>query len=447
MSFPFIAAADEAQVRLLDQQLQEFERWPLERQRGQQAHSLERLFAGAHRHSALWRARLEAAGHGPGQDAWQTLARLPALKRSDLQEHFQALSCAAAFAEGECSEAHTTGSTGRPVTTLRHSESFRLRYLAFSRRCSQWHGLDTGRALLRATFQVQEDTVQPHWGVPEAWFNQNGPMVLTPSLGRDPSGMYGLMKQHQVSYAVANASVLHAIARHALAQQEAQPPRLHKMLSTGETVTPELREACRSAFGAEVVDRYSCVEAGWLAVQCPRHEHLHVLSPNVVIEIVDEAGQPCAPGQPGRVWVTALHSHAMPLIRYEIGDRAHWGAPCDCGLAYPVIGRLWGREREFIRTPDGSSAYVAVLAKEFMDIAPVRDMRFRLYRDPLLCMEVVAALPLTSAQRSALAAQARAMVGFDCPTEVVELPAIDWGQTDKRPSFASVDQPWPGRRG
>ena len=444
MSFPFIASADEAQVRWLDQQLQDFERWPLERQRRQQAHSLAALFDGAHRHNAWWRARLDAAGHGSGQDAWQTLAHLPALTRSDLQENFDALSCAHAFAEGACSEAHTTGSTGRPVTTLRHTESFRLRYMALARRCSQWHGLDTGRALLRATFHTEKDVLQTSWGVPEAWFQPTGPMVLTPSLGRDPSHMHALIQQHQVGYAVANASVLHAVARHALARQDPEPPRLHKMLSTGETVTPQVREDCRNAFGAEVVDRYSCVEVGWLAMQCAKHEHLHVLSPNVVVEIVDEAGQPCAPGQPGRVWVTALHSHAMPLIRYEIGDRAHWGAPCDCGLAYPVIGRLWGREREFIRTPDGTSSYVAVVAKDFLDIAPIRDMRFRLYQGPLLRMEVVAAAALSAAQRTALAAQMRQMVGFDCPTEVAELPSIDWGATDKRASFASVDRHWGG---
>lgn len=441
MSFPHIAPPDAAQVRWLNQQLQDFERWPLERQRRQQAESLAELFVGAERHSPLWRERLQAAGHGAGQDPWQTLARLPPLTRIDLQERFDDLSCAAAWPEGECSTAQTTGSTGRPVTTLRHTESFRLRYMALSRRCSEWHALDTRRPLMRATMHAQADMLQPHWGVPEAWFGPTGPLVVTPSTQRDPSHMLALMRQHQAGYAVANASVLHALARHALAQAQAgeAPPQLHKMLSTGETVTPEVRAACRSAFGAEVVDRYSCEEIGWLALQCPQHEHLHVLSPNVVLEIVDDAGQPCAPGQPGRVLVTALHSHALPLIRYEIGDMAQWGPACDCGLAYPVIGRLWGRQREFITLPDGTSHYVMVIAHDFLEIAPIRDMRFRLYRDPLLRMEVQAALPLGEAQRGALVQQMRRMVGFDCPCEIVQLPAIAWGPTDKRLSFASVD--------
>lgn len=38
-------------------------------------------------------------------------------------------------------------------------------------------------------------------------------------------------------------------------------------------------------------------------------------------------------------------------------------------------------------------------------------------------------------------------MGFDCPCEVIELPAIAWGETDKRMAFASVDALWSGHHG
>ncbi|RLM48768.1 phenylacetate--CoA ligase family protein, partial [Halobellus sp. Atlit-31R] len=88
------------------------------------------------------------------------------------------------------------------------------------------------------------------------------------------------------------------------------------MLCTGETVTGAMRRDCKAVFGARVIDRYTCEEAGWLALQCPKHEHLHVFTSNTLIEIVDAQGIACPVGMPGRVLVTALHSHAMPLIRY-----------------------------------------------------------------------------------------------------------------------------------
>jgi phenylacetate-CoA ligase len=67
--------------------------------------------------------------------------------------------------------------------------------------------------------------------------------------------------------------------------------------------------------GSKIIDRYSCEETGYIALQCPRHNHLHVISPVTILEIIDESGNPCPPGKPGRVLVTGMQSFAMPLIR------------------------------------------------------------------------------------------------------------------------------------
>jgi phenylacetate-coenzyme A ligase PaaK-like adenylate-forming protein len=76
-----------------------------------------------------------------------------------------------------------------------------------------------------------------------------------------------------------------------------------------------------------------------------------VQSESVLLEIVDDAGRACAPGRAGRVVVTSLHNFATPLIRYELGDLAEFGAPCACGRSLPVISRVLGRSRS---TPSSS---------------------------------------------------------------------------------------------
>ena len=184
---------------------------------------------------------------------------------------------------------------------------------------------------------------------------------------------------------------------------------------------------------------YTCEEAGWLALQCPKHDHLHVFTANVILEILDPQGQPCPVGTPGRVLVTALHSQAMPLIRYEIGDIAEWGPPCDCGINLPVIKRIWGRDNQSIQTPDGRSRYVVLIAEDFLSIAPLSDIRLRYYRNPLARLEVACETPLSQEQRRQLVAKVQDLLGFDCSVEVIEARAIDWGATDKRLGFAVVD--------
>jgi phenylacetate-CoA ligase len=102
-----------------------------------------------------------------------------------------------------------------------------------------------------------------------------------------------------------------------------------------------------------VEDIYSCEEVGIMALQCPRHEHHHVQSESVLVEILDDQGNPAGPGQIGRVVVTSLHSFAMPLIRYAIGDHAEVGEACPCGRGLPVLRRILGRDRNRVTLPDG----------------------------------------------------------------------------------------------
>ncbi len=441
MAFPHILEAAAAQVLHLNEQLDRFERLPPARQRQIQAQSLAELFAWGMAHSPFWRDRLATAGYSPGADPWALLGRLPVLSRSELQNNFDLLSCAHAFPAGACTLAHSTGSTGRPVRVLTHAPTHRLRYLAHALRASLWHRLDFSRTLIKYSVRVS-DGLCPNWGAPEAWFAKTGPLVLCPSVGRSVSALYEPLATHRPAYVVSAATVAHTLARHALVQEPAARPRIEAFLSTGETLLDELRQDCLAAFGARVINRYTTEEVGWVAVQCPRHEHLHVMGGNVIVEIVDEAGLACPVGQPGRVLVTALHSTAMPLIRYDIGDMAEWGEACDCGLQLPVVRRIWGRQGQFFRTPGGELRYIAIVAEDYLRIAPICDMRFRHYPNPLLRLEVVSETPLSLAQQAALKAQALRMLDCECPVDIVQCQTIAWGETDKRIAFMTMESPW-----
>ena len=50
----------------------------------------------------------------------------------------------------------------------------------------------------------------------------------------------------------------------------------------------------------------------------------------------------------------------MPLIRYDIGDIAEFGEPCDSGFNWPVLNQVNGRIRDSITLPDGGSLDVTI---------------------------------------------------------------------------------------
>jgi phenylacetate-coenzyme A ligase PaaK-like adenylate-forming protein len=69
------------------------------------------------------------------------------------------------------------------------------------------------------------------------------------------------------------------------------------------------------------VSRCAATEAPTIAKSSPEHLELEIAEDVVVIEIVDEDGQPVAPGRPGtKVLLTNLINYAQPLIRYELTD-------------------------------------------------------------------------------------------------------------------------------
>jgi phenylacetate-CoA ligase len=154
-------------------------------------------------------------------------------------------------------------------------------------------------------------------------------------------------------YVLTYPSALRATA-HVFCERGWTLPELQGLNTFGEILEPECRRECEEQFGVKVVDGYSSQEVGYIAVQCPEHDHYHVQSENVLVEVLDDAGHPCQSGETGRVVVTTLHNFAMPLLRYDIGDYAEVGSPCPCGRGLPVLNRIFGRQRNLLILPDGS---------------------------------------------------------------------------------------------
>ena len=340
-----------------------------------------------------------------------------------------------------CEVVQTTGSTGKPVKVLRHAESYRIRYLAQTLLGTHWHKPDLSRLIIN--FSVREkDAKRNSWGVPEALFYKTGPSITYQCIERDLASMYLKIKETLPGYTVSNSSIALALAKYSLKHDANNAPRINAMFSSSEAVTEELRALCFDAFGAKVIDRYSCVEVGWIAMQCPIHNHLHLLTNNVIMEIVDETGRACDPGVPGRVLITALHSHAMPLIRYEVGDMAQWGGPCDCGIKLPVIDKIWGKEREFIKTPNGELRHMALVGPAILELGEILDIRIRYYSNPLVVIEIVSGTPFGNLQERLLEKKIWSMLGFQCPIRIEKKLSINWGNTDKRILFMDMKKAW-----
>jgi phenylacetate-CoA ligase len=327
----------------------------------------------------------------------------------------------------------TSGSTGRPVEVYSHALNRNV-YNAQTYRDHVWHERNLKGKLGALRTRLKEGTVTRWSEAAEALtVGGTGPCVKRASEGKDLNDHLDWLIAQKPDYLNIHPALAAALAQLHL---ERQLPRLaiHQIMSVGGTVTDEARTLCREAWGAEFTDRYSSEEIGWLAFQCPHHTHYHVAE-TVLVEIVDSDGLPCKPGQIGRVFVTPLLGFGTPMLRYDIGDMAVPGEACDCGRTLPVISRIMGRQFNFAVLPDGRWRVGMLQAKDWVDVAPIKDFRVRQTALDKLEAELVLPRPLTAEDVARATAMLRAFFGYDFKVDVTQVPAIDWGASGKREAF------------
>lgn len=342
---------------------------------------------------------------------WETFARLPLLTRRDLQERFADLASTAPVGQhGAPAVAQTSGSTGTPVRVLRTALD-QLFWKAFTLREHAWHGRDLG-AKLSAIRQGVKEAEGGNWGAATEGLLHTGPASTLP-VDEDVATQLRWLQRQRPDYLLSHPTNLGALAAHCI-RHGIRLQGLREVRTRGETLTPEVRELCRAAWDVGVVDMYSSNECGYMALQCPQGQHYHVMSEALVVEVIDDEGQACAPGETGRVVVTTLHNFAMPLIRYEIGDFAEAGGLCACGRGLPVIHRILGRMRNMLVLADGRRYWPSFGLRGLSTELGIRQHQLVQKSFDLIEARLVVDVPLDSANEERLRRQllSRAPEGF-----------------------------------
>lgn len=360
-----------------------------ERLRAHQQAQLDLLLHHACMHVPYYRERL---GSVP-----PSLERIPMLTRRALMEHFEALkSRQVPPAHGAIAELRTSGSTGEPVRVSKTQLS-QLVWNALTLREHRWHRRELGAKLAAIRLAVGVGDT-PSWGGATDGTVRTGPGAAFDP-GRDVREQLDWLQGQRAQYLLTYPSNAQALAELSLARGIALPG-LREVRTFGESLAPDLRALVREAWDVPVVDVYSANEVGYIALQCPAGEGYHVQSESLIVEVLDEHGRPCAPGELGRIVVTDLHNFATPLIRYEIGDYAEVAPPCACGRGLPALSRIAGRVRNMLVTADGRRFWPRLNSRRLRDIAPVLQHQAVQKEFDLVELRLVSAAPLDARQEA-----------------------------------------------
>jgi phenylacetate-CoA ligase len=408
--WPGILADDGATMLAMQYQLERTQWWSAAELRAAQLLQLRPLVRHAFESVPFYRERFERCGIDPRQKFdFGDFERLPLLKRADLQgAPTQLQSTQVPPEHGPVTDGYTSGSTGAPVHFYTTSVC-QFFWRALTLRHHLWHERDLG-AKFGAIRITAEEGLMPGWGSATDVAFVTGPGAQL-GFRADIDTQLTWLHQQRPRYLLSYPSNILALVRRSVELRMPALP-IAEVLTFGEMLPADLRAAVRAAWDAPVTDAYSSQEVGYIALQCPQCEHYHVQAEGMLVEVLDNGGKPCAPGQTGEVVVTDLHNLAMPLIRYRIGDFATVGEACGCGRGLPVLTRIVGRVRNMLVMPDGALRFPRIGTKELSHIAPI--LQHQLVQKAPDCIEVnlVVAQALSEEAQERVGAAIRQSLGY-----------------------------------
>ncbi len=443
--WPAVPDRRNATILALLFQFEQSQWWEPNRLIEAQFDQIRQLAAHAYLTVPFYRERFAEAGLTPadldGPEAWR---RLPLLTRADIQAAGEDLVTRALPAgHGRTKEIFTSGSTGTPIRAVR-SELWEMIWSAFTQRDHLWHRRDRAGtlAVLRESGKGKapypDGVVSPGWGRSANPVFATGPSVSLNIRTSVDHQLLWLVRQN-ADYLLTHPSNAADLARLSL-ERGIELPDLRQVMTISEILQPAVRDLVREAWDVPVVDMYTAREAGYLALQCPDHEHYHVQSEGVYLEVLNDAGEPCAPGETGRVVVTPLHNFAMPMLRYDIGDYAEVGEACPCGRGLPVLTRILGRTQNMLVMPSGERHWPLLSSpniKALLNLAPIRRYQFVQRDIRSLELRVEVSRPLQASETDALATWVRDKYGDVFTVTVTEMDELPRSPAGKFQDFVS----------
>lgn len=110
----------------------------------------------------------------------------------------------------------------------------------------------------------------------------------------------------------------------------------------GDKLTANMERDIRRIWNVSVYDFYSASESNYIAVRQCGDDEMTLIEDLNVIEVLDDADRPVSENQEGRVVLTNLYNHTLPIIRYELGDYVSLGKE-QTGRPYATIKDIRGR--------------------------------------------------------------------------------------------------------
>ena len=351
----------------------------------------------------------------------------PVLEKRAVQERtadFEARGYDPGGQQGAVQWAHTSGTTGAglrfPVTRRAHQEQWAIWW-----RYRHWHGIavETWCGYFGGRMVVPLATGEaPYW-------RDNAPgrqILFSGQHLREETLPYYVaeLRRRQPPWLHGYPSLLALVAGYLVSRGEDLGYRVQWVTTGAENLLPHQARLLERAFGVRPRQHYGMAEGAANISECELG-HLHVDEDFSVVEFL-----PAEEGDVYRVIGTNFTNLAMPLVRYDVGDRVRLGPlRCDCGRPGRVVESIDGRSEDYLWLGDGTR--LGRLDHIFKDATRVREAQIVQRARGEMTLRVVRGAGFAEDDERQLLAETRYRVGEAMRVELEYVDRIERTATGK----------------
>lgn len=246
----------------------------------------------------------------------------------------------------------TSGSTGKNFCVIEDLPTMSW-YRASNLLAMEWAGWSIGEAHLQTGIALDRTFDRRIKDVLFRCFYVSAYDLTDASL----DSYLNLLEKYNIEHLWGYPGSLYYLAKRAIEKGWNKP--LKSIATWGDNLYSYYRKTIEQAFGKKVTDTYGCSEGVQIAAQC-EYGTYHYHSLDVIVDYVNDEGEPVPEGQPGNHLITRLYAGPMPIIRYKIGDMgiSAKSRECECGRGFEVMDSIQGRDTDVIITPSGNRLIV-----------------------------------------------------------------------------------------
>jgi len=272
----------------------------------------------------------------------EDLQKLPTLNKESVANNFDRL-ISRKFYNKKFSRFMTSGTTGKPLMVAWDVDyslflgAVKTRHYSYNNSRFYQNKVQFGGSIMSAV--IHQTDVRSEYNP------CNRTLFLSSSNLSDQvlQGYVTKIREYYPSFIRGTGSAVYLLASF-LKDNDINDIKVNSFTNRSETLSDYQRKLIQERLHCDVYNFYSQVEEVCSAMDCSKHEGMHIDMEKGIIEI-----QNSSTSRSGEIIATGLNNYVMPLIRYETGDLGSLSKKqCSCGRGLVLLKEVFGRKNEIM---------------------------------------------------------------------------------------------------